>query len=606
MWLLNTLVVPLSLVACVGSIGGPESTESNDPRATSGSMAACPPREEPAAPNDALSPARVLRRVMITLTGLPPSPEDYEAIGALPEGSVEGGIDAAIDRALSSPAFYEKVVELGHDWFKTGAYTTGAMGESYWGNMSGDLGTCGGGTKHAGAFYSLNELGENGPVANVCRDLDLGGKPLTMAEHSVTPWWAPKTKVTVLGAAGGETRTLTDGKGGKLDCAVPYGGYYDMHLASGCSCGPNLVWCFPRTGFGGTDPREEGMQRRAAWDEPARLLGHLAWHDRPLSDLVVSNYSVGNNMLRALYVRMARKVAFVHPELDDDTTWFRPDVGSEPRDPLHPDAGDPNAWREFPVSRLNPFLLADRNVSYDPRKTTEGAPGVPAAGVLTMMGSLSTFARERPRAARFLEIFACQSFTPPPASETFNAYDGDPATSGSCQHCHRALDPAAIHFKRWDFVSAGYVDLPFIPGVEPWRVTKPQLSGIYPYSGGPFTRWRDSFKPGTILTPITTAELEANPETVFLDTMPSNYTLLGQKSDGTMGPLGFGKILIASGEFDRCATQRLYERFVGRALDPAKEAGYLRALTRAFVEGDRKLKPFVRYLLKRPESRRGL
>ena len=593
------LLLPFALVACTtGSIGG-------DSTSATSTLPSCPAEAEPPAFHDTLEPTRVLRRIAITLTGVPPSSDEYAALaGATTNEAREAILSAAIDKALASPAFYEKVVELGHDWLKTGSYTTGAMGESYWGNMSGDLGTCGGSTKHAGAFYALNELGENGAVTNVCNDLDLAGKPLEMAVNNVEPWWAPGTKVTIIGRAGGDVRTLTDDKGAKVDCGVPRGGYWDMHLAVGCGCGPNLVWCFPLPGLASGDPRSESMQRRAPWEEPARFLGHLAWHDRPLSDLVVGNYSVGNNMLRALYVRMARKIAFAHPELDDDTSWWRP--GGEPRDPLHADKGDPSAWREFEVSKLDPYLLSSRTVSYDPRKTTEAAPGVPAAGVLTMMGSLSTFSRERPRAARFLEIFACQNFVPPPASEPFNAYDGDPATSGSCQHCHRTLDPAAIHFKRWDFSSAGYVELPIIPGVGEWRVTKAMLTGAYPYDRNPYARWRLSFQPNTVLTPITAAELEANPEAMFLDTMPSTSTLLGQKGDGTMGPLGFGKILLASGEFDRCTTQHLYERFVGRALDPAKEPGYLRALTARFVEGGRKLKPFVRHLLSLPELRRGL
>ena len=73
-----------------------------------------------------------------------------------------------------------------------------------------------------------------------------------------------------------------------------------------------------------------------------------------------------------------------------------------------------------------------------------------------------------------------------------------------------------------------------------------------------------------------------------------------------MGPLGFGKILIASGEFDKCAVRRLYERFVGRPLEPAAEARYLDSLAEKFRGGDRKVKPFVRYLLSLPEFKRGL
>jgi hypothetical protein len=73
-----------------------------------------------------------------------------------------------------------------------------------------------------------------------------------------------------------------------------------------------------------------------------------------------------------------------------------------------------------------------------------------------------------------------------------------------------------------------------------------------------------------------------------------------------MGPLGFAKILINSGAFDACATQRLYERFIGRPIDPIQESGYLSVLTQQFVSGGRQLRPFVRYLLGSPDFRRGL
>jgi hypothetical protein len=57
---------------------------------------------------------------------------------------------------------------------------------------------------------------------------------------------------------------------------------------------------------------------------------------------------------------------------------------------------------------------------------------------------------------------------------------------------------------------------------------------------------------------------------------------------------------------DRCAVRKIYARFVGRELDPAAEAGYVDALTREFVARDRKLKPFIKYLLTQSEFRRGL
>src|SRR5262249_26071879 len=146
-------------------------------------------------------------------------------------------------------------------------------------------------------------------------------------------------------------------------------------------------------------------------------------------------------------------------------------------------------------STLNPLLLSDRAYAYDPR-TTPGQPkGLPAAGVLTMPGSMYAFPRERVRAARWMETFACQSFQPPPADTHFPPYSNDPATSGTCLHCHRTIDPAAIFFKRWDFSprDSYYVPWPLIPDVGPWRVTAAQLSGSYPYSDGAEYRWHNAF-----------------------------------------------------------------------------------------------------------------
>ena len=294
---------------------------------------------------------------------------------------------------------------------------------------------------------------------------------------------------------------------------------------------------------------------------------------------------------------------------DANTTWWRPDLDTAPRDPMHPTPNDPQAWREFVVEDLEPFHLSDRNYRFDPRTTTEPAKGLPTAGVLTMMGAMSSFPRERVRAARFLEIFACQSFSPPPADVHFPPYEVDPATGGTCLHCHKTLDPAAISFKRWDFTPfpSYYVPWPFIPGVGDQRITAAWLSGQYPHSGSsPGFRWRNAFLPNTVMTPITPEQLAANPEAVLLDTMPADYTLLGEHGDGTMGPLGFGKILIRSGEFDRCAARRLYAMFVGRELNPASEKRFIDKLAREFVAGNRQLRPFIRYLFEQPEFRRGL
>ena len=88
--------------------------------------------------------------------------------------------------------------------------------------------------------------------------------------------------------------------------------------------------------------------------------------------------------------------------------------------------------------------------------------------------------------------------------------------------------------------------------------------------------------------------------------MPQTYTLLGQHGDGTMGPLGFGKIVVRSGEFDRCVVRKMYAHFIGRDLDPAAEKLYIDKLAAQFAADGRKLRPFIRRLYEQGEFRRGL
>jgi len=575
-----------------------------------------PPSTTP--PADGISYTRLLRRVSLALTGTTPTAAQYEAMAAAatPEAK-EALLQQSIDELLASPRFYEAMVNFGHEWLAIGAYTKGAQGDAYQGDMSGHLFACPSGTVHAGALYQVGEYAGD-RSRNVCDDQDASGASLTAEVHTVEPWWAPGTTVTVVGKGGSAVTQVTDAMGQTVDCGIAHGGYYDPALASGCGCGPNLVWCSPLVGLNSSSNHDLSKQRRHPYEEPARLFAHLAWYDRPLSDLVVGNYSVGTNWLRALYVRAGRQQG---SGSDANTTWWRAGQDPSPRDPSHPTPDDPQAWREFVVEDLNPYLLAlspnrapsgdlSRSYAFDPRTTTDPPRGLPAAGVLTMMGALSAYPRERVRAARFLETFACSTFNPPPTGVSFPPYAGDPATGGTCMHCHRTLDPAAIFFKRWDFgAESYYVPWPFMPGVGRWRITPAWVSGKYPHSAAdhsPGFRWKNAFVPGTVMTPTTEAEATANAEALLLDTMPSSYTLLGQHGDGTMGPLGFGKILVRSGEFDRCAVRKLYARMVGRDLDPAAERLYIDALASDFVAGGRKVKPFLRLLMQQPEFRRGL
>ncbi|WP_342380445.1 DUF1549 domain-containing protein [Myxococcus stipitatus] len=584
----------------------------------------CEPRPEPSTPGeppkDAMSDTRVLRRIVLGLTGSTPTFEQYEAMAAAATPEARTALlRSTLDEVLASPKFYERMLRFGHEWIAVGAYTTGASGDAYQGDMSGHLHRCADNTLHPGAYYSVNEFGPNKDPGQQCADKDAAGNPAVPTVNTVEPWWAPGTAVQVLGLAGSDIKEIVDATTGKtLDCGVASGGYYDPSIQKGCGCGPNLMWCAPLAGLNSSGTGSLNGQRRHPYEEPARLFAHLAWHDRPLSDLVVGNYSVGTNWLRALYIRFGRQMG--SNVVDKNTTWWRPDADSAPRDPLHPTPNDPQAWREFVVEELEPFHLSltadksrsgsmERTYRFDPRTTKEAPLGLPAAGVLTMMGSMSSFPRERVRAARFLEIFACQNFSPPPADVHFPPLEIDPATGGTCLHCHKTLDPAAIAFKRWDFTPfpSYYVPWPFIGGMGNQRVTAEWISGRYPHTGtAPGLRWKNAFLPNTVLTPVTPEQLKENPEAVLLDTMPESYTLLGEHGDGTMGPLGFGKLLVRSGEFDRCVARKVYAMFIGRELNPATEKGFIDKLAKEFVAGERKLRPFIRHLFEQSELRRGL
>ncbi len=604
------LLAPFA-VAAVAAVAGCSSSSPKDddgiPRCDP--TTAAPPVKPP---DDKLSPTRVLRRITLALHGRVPTIEQYEALQKAADPEAE--LQKAIADGLASNDFYEQMVDFGHQWITNGEFSTGAQGDGYSGNMSTHLGQCGDMSNHPGAYYVLGEYPNGG---NFCNDKDPDGNDAPAPLEVVEPWWAPGTQVTVVGWATNKS-TEIDVNGTKINCASAHTLYYNAGPSStpGCGCGPNLVWCYPGSGLGSGSSRDEKHQRRHVWDEPARLVAHLAWHDRALSDLVTGNYTVGNNMVRAEYLRLARRTG-AYPELDANTTWWKPSLDSGPRDPLHPDADDPWAWRELVVEEVAPFLLAatpdkkpsgdlSRSFSWDPRKDTGPSPGIAAAGVLTMPGTNSSFVRERPRAARFLEIFACQKFTPPPAVLNLGPPGVDIAKTGTCQHCHKLMDPVAVAFKRWDYDASSYVPLAMLVDVGPWEITDEHLGGMYPYGGNPFSRWVGAWIPGTVLTPITEAEAEKNPGAIAIDTIPKDYEILGVHADGTSGPLGFGKVLVTSGAFDRCAAQRLYERFIGHPLDPERESLYIASLAEEFKKGGRRVKPFVQSLFGKPDFRRGL
>jgi hypothetical protein len=605
-------------VACTGGLGapaGPRGAPSpGDGRGegdagTSG-PSACEPSDAGIAtppPIDPLEASRVLRRIYLVLRGRPPLDDEAAPLdAATTDAEREAVLARAIDEGLASPDFYSEMVDFGHQWMRNGAYRTGAQGDSYMGHMAANLGTCDATTIHDRAWFMSAQDGSRGRAW--CDDP-------AAPSRDVEAWWAPGMTTRLIGEAA-STRTILGVDGTPVDCGIAIEDYYDRKNPPGCGCGPNAAWCWPGSVLLGGG----GDQQRDMWDEPARLVAHLAWHDRALSDLVLANYTVATTRARALYLRFGRQTGLYNDLLDANATWFRPEHGSALRDPLHPEPTDARAWRELVVEELAPQLLSlsggelsadpSRTFRWDPRTDSGPAPGLPASGVFTMPGMNSSFPRERPRAARMLEIFACREFTPPPADAHFPPQADDLARSGECMHCHMLMDPVAIAFRRWIFMGY-YVPAPVLADMANLEIPDDIFAVGRRFDHRRWFRvgagrWEQNWLPNTTMTPITEAELAANAGAVFLDTIPPEYTIFGEHTDGTMGPLAFAKVLVSSGEFDRCAARRIYERFIGRPLDPTTEGLYIETLAAELAAGGRLVRPFVRHLLESTEFRRGL
>ncbi|HZO11622.1 MAG TPA: DUF1549 domain-containing protein, partial [Polyangiaceae bacterium] len=324
-----------------------------------------------------MSPTRLLRRVMLTLTGSTPSTEAYEAmVNAADDAARNALLDKTIDDALASPAFYRSMVAWGHDWISVGFYSNGLNEGAYHGSQSANLMQCGGGTAQSGKWYVSGDQAECDDAAAVV--------------NNVEPWWALGTNIPVLGRAGTGVRSYTTSGNQQIDCGLCEHDYWDNSIAEDpegkCSCGPKLVYCHPGSGFANAQRRDPALAAMQVWDEPARFLAHLVWHDRPLTDLVLANYTVAPLRLRHLYVRHGRQNS-AHAALDDDTSWFEGPF-TAPTDPEH-DASDPLAWNEVVLEKLHPDMLAltpdksagaslERTYKYDARTTTDEIEGIPA------------------------------------------------------------------------------------------------------------------------------------------------------------------------------------------------------------------------------------
>lgn len=599
-WSVVSLVAVLS--ACPAVIVPPEQQGGADGGVDAGPLCDAPP-DDAGMTDDVLPPTRLLRRASLALRGVPPTDAEYAALlGAGDDAAQRAFVGDFVDQVLRSPVFYQSMFELGRDWLNVPLAPPTADQPEYGLQQQRALQRCDAMTANEGKWAYVREDYEGGKARICAGQTRDGGVP---DERQVEPWWAPGTTVTLVGSAANEAASAMANVNGNWTMVTCNG-----RPVGNCGCGPNAVNCHADfqqyAGWENFVSWNVVGQRRQLAEEPARLFAHLAWHDQPLDQLITGTTSVGTTRTISAYVMQGAESGDL-TELTDDG-WWRPSQYLGARvDPLH-QPGDPEAWREFDVPTVSRVFIADRDYHYDPRVTPPPMRGLPAAGILTSPGFLGGQPRERLRAARALEILGCEVLAPP-SGQTFNPYVSDPAIEGPCQHCHLRIDPAAIHFKRFAKQGSafeGFGARYLMPAVGRFTWPVRWRDGQYPYGGEPFSHWNRWYTAGTRMTPVTQAQVDADPLVVFIDFLPPDQTLLNQVSDGTVGPLGFAKLLLASGGFDRCVVRRLHTAVMGRDVDPAKETGYLDVLTARFVAGGRKVRPFVKDLTQSELFGRGL
>ncbi len=550
-----------------------------------------------------LAPTRQLRRLSLTLRGFEPSEAEYQqALTEAQNGTFDAWLAQQTEAFLQSTAFADEMFAFGQDFMHIGDYKRGSLeaivGFPWKGGESVPLNPCPAGTLHADKLGHFNvDSPSQGDLPALCDDA-------AATINSVEPWWAPGTTVTTIGRAG-NGNTVANG----VDCGrIELSGAEGNFSEAGCGCGPNLQYCYKREAFGdptynqerASSPYLPGAPRRLLTEEPARLFADLIVNDRPFSDIVIGTTTVAPRTLQHVYTRWARQNTANAAALDSSDWWRNATDG----------------WDEVEISSLHPNLLDDRSYTFDPR-TDDGDPmGIPSAGVLTMLGPNVWYPRERVRAARWLETFTCANFAAPDPSEVFPPFTGDPYNSGTCMHCHATIDPAAIHFKRLEVEEdiprhgLGFANLGGV-GDWSWRrqggVSFPDANssdGLFWYQ--PYGRWNVSFQSGTFLTPVTAERIAANDDARFLDFLPAGETLYGTASDGTIGPLGFGKLIVNSGRFDSCMARRVFERIGGRTIDTVAEPNLSAQLVQTFIDSGRNVRELIRFIVSRDEFNRGI
>jgi hypothetical protein len=361
----------------------------------------------------------------------------------------------------------------------------------------------------------------------------------------VAPYWDPTARIKVCAFdAQADSQTAPN----PIDPTAP-----DVPLCSipltrnrpDCGCGPNLNWCQS------IPDRTTQFIVRSMAEQFYRLSDEVARGDRPYSDLLLANDVEINGPLSHYF----RHQAF----------------GS-----LGTLVSIPDYRTEMPAisfDRIDTWRTVARDDLY--------------AGVLTMPLFLLRFTTDRGRANRFFSGFLCQEFSPPPgglpdAEDPCNQ-EPDLKERCGCKYCHVKVEPGAAHWGRWSESGLSLLRPELFPAERTDCVNNDQdilCRALYT------TR---AVQPGEDdYVGMLRSYLFADPE------MTENIE---------RGPRKFAESAVASGDFARCTTQRLWVSLLGRDVVPGEEA-VIAELATDFAQ-DYALQRLIEAIVTRPEYRQG-
>ncbi|MFL5248485.1 MAG: hypothetical protein ACJ79V_11735 [Myxococcales bacterium] len=467
------------------------------------------------APGDAPDKYQYLRRLSLDLRGRVPTVEEYEALdteGDVPRLLIQTWL-ATDDFRLAMRRYHEAMLwpnlsnlRINDQGANLGAAAT-AAGEPIYYTPGFRAAIRRGGDVPCGDFEQTHfdpaHPGELRPDPAFVRTVDVNGVTVRQEGYrTISPYWDPTTKAKACAYDLQETAQALHPNGRTVSCSSR-----EADALPECGCGRGLRYCY------GPGPAVIPPVLASFREQLGRHVDDVSVGGRPYTDLVLSTDAWENGPLGFWKKNLS-------PHYSLQRLFAMPDPGEELPE------------RDFTDAT---FVKVHRTPLH--------------AGVLTLPGYLLRFQTARGRANRFRINFLCNYFVPPAHLETSSSGQcsdtaEDITQRCNCRYCHSELEPLAAHWGL--FAIAGTT-----------QMTDPVL---FPKSNPACLGATDPFCARFYVTRSDAHGAASFLPYQFADVHPE----LVQNLEG--GPRLVARKAVDSGEFARCATQKVWMLFNNAAM----------------------------------------